>query len=198
MPDHMPGTLFNDKFGDTTVKQALDALAASEPAFEAIGVTDYFTTGSFRRTSEVWKSLPYHGIRFLFPNVELRLDIPTAQGPGVNLHLLSSPDEVDGLDRFLGALEFSWSERSYRCDLAGLLNGQPLVRDAVDSSHALHANRCRLRQAGGLACLRHHGDVRLQCRESTQFVLESASAVPGDKTDTAGEFVQCRHSADSF
>ena len=196
---HMPGTLFNDKFGDTTVKQALDTLATSDPAIEAIGVTDYFTTSSFRRTNDVWKGLADHGIKFLFPNVELRLDIPTARGPGVNLHLLSSPDEVDGLDRFLGALEFSWSERNYRCDLAGL---RQLGRDFSQNQQL---NDLAALKAGAEQFKVNFEQVRKQFRSDRWASENCLVAVAGGETDGSSgvrtpddQFLARRESIETF
>src|SRR3954468_9641796 len=99
---HLPGTLFNDQFGGMTVAEALDALAACDPTIEAVGVTDYFSTRSFRTAAAAHHGGAGAGIKFLFPNVELRLNIPTRTGSGVNVHLLCEPEQVDWLDQFLG------------------------------------------------------------------------------------------------
>jgi ABC-type cobalamin/Fe3+-siderophores transport system ATPase subunit len=118
---HLPGTLFNDQFGAMAVAEALDALASCEPAIEAVGVTDYFTTASYRRAVEAQKSGAGVGIKLLFPNVELRLNVPTRAGSGVNVHLLCAPENVDWLDHFVGGLTFTWNDRSFRADEAGLV-----------------------------------------------------------------------------
>lgn len=118
---HLPGTILNDQFQDMSVAGALETLASRRPAIEAIGVTDYMTTASFRRAVAAHEQGAGRSIRFLFPNVELRLDNATSNERGVNLHLLCRPEDVDGLDRFLGSLEFTWSERVYRADRAGLI-----------------------------------------------------------------------------
>lgn len=118
---HLPGTLFNDQFGEMSVAEALDALAACDPPIEAVGVTDYFSTRSFRAAADAQRQGAGAGIQFLFPNVELRLNIPTRKGSGVNAHLLCVPEQVDWLDQFLGRLSFSWSDREFRADDAGLI-----------------------------------------------------------------------------
>lgn len=117
---HLPGTVLNDQFRDMDVPRALDQLCQQCPPIVAIGVTDYCTTASYRRAAESWANGAGSGIRFMFPNVELRLDNATSRNRGVNLHLLCAPEEVDGLDEFLGGLEFTYAERTYRGDRASL------------------------------------------------------------------------------
>ena len=46
---HLPGTLLNDRFGAMSTAEALDTLDACDPPIEVVGVTDYFSTASFRR-----------------------------------------------------------------------------------------------------------------------------------------------------
>ena len=128
---HLPGTLFNDQFGDLSVAAALEALADAQPAIEAIGVTDYFTTECYRRAADALESGVAPTIQFAFPNVELRLDIATSSNKSVNIHLLCRPEEVDRLDALIGGLEFSWAEGLYRADRAGLIQlGRDFRRDA--------------------------------------------------------------------
>ncbi len=111
---HMPGTLLNDQFGDTTIDEALTILAAQVPPIEAIGVTDYFTTESYKRVEEALTRGVAPSIRFAFPNVELRLDNRTKSNRAVNIHLLVAPTETDALDQFLAGLEFNYNGVAYR------------------------------------------------------------------------------------
>ena len=92
---HLPGTLFNDQFGDMSITAALDDLAAREPRIEAVGITDYFTTATYREAVAAHQAGAGEGIEFLFPNVELRLDVQTGGGSGVNVHLMCAPEDVD-------------------------------------------------------------------------------------------------------
>jgi hypothetical protein len=95
---HMPRTLLNDQYGATTVREALDALASRVPAVEVVGITDYFSTASFRRAATEWQAGAGEGLAYLFPNVELRLNDATARGNGVNLHVMAAAADVDLLD----------------------------------------------------------------------------------------------------
>lgn len=119
---HLPGTLHNDQFGNISVEDALTALAGCEPKIEAVGITDYFTTASFRRAQDAWKAGAGQDIAYLFPNVELRLDVPTTKGAGINLHVLAAPADVDGLDRMLASLTFTYGDNVYRADRTGLIS----------------------------------------------------------------------------
>ena len=119
---HLPGTLLNDQFGQLTVAEALNALDACQPQIQAVGVTDYFTTATYRAAMEAWQGGAGAGIKFLFPNVELRLAVPTAAGSGVNVHLICAPEHVGWLEQFVASLEFTWSDRPFRADRYGLIS----------------------------------------------------------------------------
>lgn len=129
---HMPGTLLENHYGQKTVEDALRALAACEPPIECIGVTDYFTTRSFRAAQDAWKAGSGSSIKYLFPNVELRLNDVTAAGNGVNIHLLAAPENVDILDEVLGRLSFTFGDVQYRADDPGLIKlGRAFAQDSA-------------------------------------------------------------------
>ncbi len=113
---HLPGTLRNDGFESTDIGEALDILANRTPPIEAVGVTDYGTTASFRQAQAAHDAGAGASIGLLFPNVELRLAYATTRGAAVNLHLLCPPEYVDELGRFLGRLEFTYQDRPYRAE----------------------------------------------------------------------------------
>lgn len=118
---HLPGTLFNNQFGSTTVAEALDDLAACAPAIEVVGVTDYFSTRSFRAADAAWKAGAGAAVKYLFPNVELRLNDATALGRGVNLHVIAAPEDAGVLDELLGRLQFNYQDVDYAADDDGLI-----------------------------------------------------------------------------
>lgn len=135
---HLPGTLNNNQFGSMTVAEALNALARCDPAIEAIGVTDYCTTRSFKRAQEACHQGAGTSIKLLFPNVELRLASGTRKS-AINIHLLCAPEHVDELDRFLGGLSIEHSRKKYRCEHKDLvLLGRTLRNDPdLDEEAAL-------------------------------------------------------------
>ncbi|MFV8275188.1 TrlF family AAA-like ATPase [Mycobacteroides abscessus] len=118
---HLPGTLLNNQFGSTTIESALDTLASREPKIEVLGVTDYYTTASFRKAQEAWRNGSGSGISYLFPNVELRLDVPTTKGSGINLHVMSAPEDVDKLDEMLSRLTFTYDDHQHHAGRDGLI-----------------------------------------------------------------------------
>ena len=165
---HLPGTLLNDQYGAVSLDDALERLASREPVIEVVGVTDYWTTATFRRAQNADDKGVGARITTLFPNVELRLDVPTTKGAGINLHLLCAPDEVDSLDRFLGALEFSWRDRLYRADEAGLI---ALGRDFAGDGSLTARDACR-------------GSAQASSRSASRF-FESSSALMHGLRSTA-------------
>lgn len=136
---HLPGTLFEDNFGDTSIAEALDVLASCKPPIEVVGVTDYFTTRSFRTAHEAWVAGSGSSIKLLFPNVELRLDVVTRKDYPVNLHLMCSAEDVNELDRFLGTLSFTFGGSEYRITDQNLIALGRAVREkpALDEQVAL-------------------------------------------------------------
>lgn len=79
-------------------------------------------------------------MNLIFPNVEFRLSIETAKGPGVNLHLLFSPDDEDHVERinaFLTCLTFRHGGETFRCvrpDLTRL--GRAIDSSIIDDNMA--------------------------------------------------------------
>ena len=110
---HFPGTARNDQFGDTTIEAALRRLDECEPGIEVVGITDYGTTRGIREVLRTAAKMDFNNIRHLFPNVEVRLGVQTAKH-AYNLHLLSSPGEIEDLDRLLSQLTFHYNGRDYR------------------------------------------------------------------------------------
>jgi hypothetical protein len=140
---HLPGTLLNNQFASTTIEQALDALGACTPAIESVGVTDYFSTRTFRAAEGAWMLGSGPSIKYLFPNIELRLNDATAAGKGVNLHVLAAPDDVDTLDTLLSRLHFNFQDVDYSASDGDLVrlgraykNNPSLDEDAARSEGA--------------------------------------------------------------
>lgn len=116
---HAPGTILNDQFGGPhTLDDYLNRIETAVPTLEAVGVTDYLTTGGYEAVLEASRQGRVANLALLFPNVEMRLSIETRRSRGVNLHLLVSPDDPDHvaqLQRFLSRLDFDYKGDKYSC-----------------------------------------------------------------------------------
>ena len=94
------------------------------PTIEAIGVTDYCVTETYEKVVEYKRGGRLPSTKLIFPNVELRLDVATARGGFVNLHLFVSPEDTDclaQLERFLSRLHFTVQHDRFDCTRADLI-----------------------------------------------------------------------------
>lgn len=121
---HGPGTVLNDQFGGGDPWEAyLQAIESCTPRIEALGITDYYTTSTYEEVRRHREKGRLPGVKLLFPNIELRLDVAAKTG-FVNLHLLASPDDPDHVEevkRFLSRLHFGAHSDRYDCTEADLI-----------------------------------------------------------------------------
>lgn len=137
---HTPGTLLNDQFRGTW-DSYLDKIRKSSPSIHALGITDYFCIEGYRKVREQFKKGDLGEVVFLFPNVEMRMDIKTEKKIPINIHLLFSPEDPNHeneIDRILGQLKFEYKDRCYACTLPELaaLGKEHLGSTAIDELHA--------------------------------------------------------------
>ena len=122
---HAPGTLMNNQFkGPTAWDDYVSALEAAMPVIEAIAVTDYYLTDTYERIRDYKEAGRLPSVGFVFPNVELRLDVATAKGRFVNAHLFVSPEDachLEELANFLSRLHFDAYGERFACLRAGLI-----------------------------------------------------------------------------
>jgi hypothetical protein len=94
---HAPGTLLSDQFkGDWAAY--IQRIKNSSPAVRALGVTDYFSIGTYRSVRQRFRNGELGEVEFIFPNVEMRLDIKTEKKIPINIHLLFSPEDENHAD----------------------------------------------------------------------------------------------------
>lgn len=124
---HAPGTVLNDQFkGQDSWERYLQTLETAVPEIRAIGITDYYSTQSYKRVVEAKGSGRLRRCDLIFPNIEMRLGVRTVKGRRVNVHLIVSPEDPDHiaeLKRFLARLSFKAYDDSFSCntdDLARL------------------------------------------------------------------------------
>ena len=132
----------NNQFGGPTAwEDYLTALEKAAPAIEAIAVTDYYVTDTYEEVlrRKVAGRLPK--AKLVFPNVELRLDVATAKGGFVNLHLFVSPEDprhIEELQRLLSRLQFNVMQDRFDCTRADLIRlGKKADPNITDDRAAL-------------------------------------------------------------
>lgn len=122
---HAPGTVMNNQFsGATAWHDYLTALEQATPVIEAIAVTDYYVTDTYEEVLRHKAAGRLPAAKLIFPNVELRLDVATAKGGFINLHLFVSPEDarhVDELRRLLSRLQFNVMQDRFDCTRADLI-----------------------------------------------------------------------------
>ncbi|SPU55271.1 Predicted ATPase [Brevundimonas vesicularis] len=139
---HAPGTVMNNQFTGTTAwEDYLSALESATPLIEAIAVTDYYVTDTYQQVLQHKANGRLPDATLIFPNVELRLDVATAKGGFVNLHLFVSPEDPDHiaeLQRLLSRLHFTVQQDRYDCTRADLIRlGKKADPNIVDDGAAL-------------------------------------------------------------
>ena len=179
---HAPGTLLSDGFGGDWDKY-LQHIEDATPPVQALGVTDYFCIQTYRevRKRKIEERLPQ--VKFIFPNVEMRLNLETEKKRGINIHLLFSPDDSDHeaqIERILGHLMFEFRNRKYRCTLTELAElGRAFDSKQTDDGGAVRtgANQFKVTL----------GDLRELFRNDLWFRKNCLIAVAGGLGDgTAG------------
>ncbi|AMZ75248.1 phosphotransferase [Pseudomonas fluorescens] len=139
---HAPGTAMNNQFsGPTAWEDYLAALECASPAIEAIAVTDYYVTDTYQEVLRHKAAGRLPATQLIFPNVELRLDVATAKGGFVNLHLFVSPedpDHIEELQRLLSRLQFNVMRDRFDCTRADLIRlGKKADPNITDDQAAL-------------------------------------------------------------
>jgi energy-coupling factor transporter ATP-binding protein EcfA2 len=117
--------VINNQFsGPTAWHDYLTALEQATPVIEAIAVTDYYVTDTYEELLRHKAAGRLPRAKLVFPNVELRLDVATAKGGFVNLHLFVSPEDrehVEELRRLLSRLQFNVMQDRFDCSRADLI-----------------------------------------------------------------------------
>lgn len=139
---HAPGTVMNNQFsGPNAWDDYLTALERAAPVIEAIAVTDYYVTDTYEEMRRHMAAGRLPSAKLVFPNVELRLDVATAKGGFVNLHLFVSPEDsnhIEELQRLLSRLQFNVMQDRFDCTRADLVRlGKKADPNITDDRAAL-------------------------------------------------------------
>lgn len=115
----------NNQFnGPNAWGEYLTALERATPVIEAVAVTDYYVTDTYEEVLRHKATGRLPNVQLVFPNVELRLDVATAKGGFVNLHLFVSPEDsqhLEELRRLLSRLQFNVMQDRFDCTRADLI-----------------------------------------------------------------------------
>ena len=139
---HAPGTAMNNQFtGPGAWDDYLSALENATPVIEAIAVTDYYVTDTYEYVLRHQAAGRLPQAKLIFPNIELRLDVATAKGGFVNLHLFVSPEDpnhIEELRRLLSRLQFNVMQDRFDCTRADLIRlGRKADQKITDERTAL-------------------------------------------------------------
>lgn len=177
---HAPGTVMNDQFkGPSAWDDYIAALETASPAIEALAVTDYYVTDTYERVIQFKDAGHLSNVGLVFPNVELRLDVATAKGSFVNLHLFVSPeddDHIEQLERLLSRLHFTFQADRYDCTRRELIRLGKAADTAIDddaAALAYGANQFKV----------HFRELREVFEESAWARANIVTAVAGGATD---------------
>ena len=127
--------------GPTAWEDYLTALEQATPVIQAIAVTDYYVTDTYEEVLRRRDAGRLPRAKLVFPNVELRLDVATAKGGFVNLHLFVSPEDpnhVEELRRQLSRLQFNVMQDRFDCTKEDLIRlGKKADPNITDDRAAL-------------------------------------------------------------
>ena len=177
---HAPGTIMNNQFsGPNAWDDYLTALESATPRIEAIAVTDYYVTDTYEEVLRHKEAGRLPHAKLIFPNVELRLDVSTAKGSFVNLHLLVSPQDpghLEELRRLLSRLQLNAKQDRFDCTRSDLIRlGKRANPKIIDDIAALRhgVNQFKV----------NFQNLREVCSESAWVKENVLIAVAGSATD---------------
>src|SRR3984893_12264470 len=181
---HTPGTILGDQFkGQDPWNDFLSRIEKSDPPIRALGITDYYSIGTYEELLRFRSKGHLKGVPLVFPNVEMRFGIETARGPGINVHILFSPedsDHCDSIKRFLSELTFQFQGEPYHCSASDLIRlGKAFNKAIRDDRKALEEGTTQFKV--------NFDQLREVWKRSTWIQDNALVAVAGGGTDgTAG------------
>ena len=181
---HTPGTILGDQFkGPDPWNDFLARIEQANPPIRALGITDYYSIGTYEELLRFRSKGRLKDVPLVFPNVEMRFGIETARGPGINVHILFSPedsDHCDSIKRFLSELTFQFQGEPYHCSASDLIRlGKAFNKAIRDDRKALEEGTTQFKV--------NFDQLREVWKRSTWIQDNALVAVAGGGTDgTAG------------
>jgi ABC-type lipoprotein export system ATPase subunit len=137
---HTPKTALNNKYGNCTLDQFIQKINSKPEDVIALGITDYYSIDNYIYLERKFKDGAFSNVKLLFPNIEMRLAIPTEKSSAINIHLIISPDDprhVEEINQHLNRLQIMHNDRPVSC------NKSELIRFGSEINSKLTSNEQR-------------------------------------------------------
>jgi hypothetical protein len=95
---HTPGTALSNEYGKCTLDQFIKEINEKTEDVIALGITDYYSIDNYIYLKKQFEKGAFKYIKLLFPNIEMRLSIPTEKSSAINFHLIFSPDDPNHIE----------------------------------------------------------------------------------------------------
>ena len=132
---HSPGTALNNQFrGPDVWGEFLSTIESLTPSIKAIGLTDYYLTENYQELLRHKREGRIPNIEFIFPNIEMRLDV-AGKGRYINAHLLvnsADEDHIVQLERLLSRLSFEAFQDCFDCKRLDLIRLGKLAKPEIE------------------------------------------------------------------
>ncbi|MCY3614821.1 MAG: AAA family ATPase [Bacteroidetes bacterium] len=132
---HSPGTALNNQYrGPDVWEEFLSTIESLTPSIKAIGLTDYYLTENYQELMRYKREGRIPDIEFIFPNVEMRLDV-AGKGRYINVHLLvnsADEDHIVELERLLSRLSFEAFKDCFDCNRLDLIRLGKLAKPEIE------------------------------------------------------------------
>jgi hypothetical protein len=116
---HTPGTALNNNYGECTLDQFINEINSKTNDVIALGITDYYSIENYIYLKNKFDEGAFNNIKLIFPNIEMRLAIPTEKSSAINIHLIFSPDDanhIEEIQQHLNRLQIKHNERPVSCN----------------------------------------------------------------------------------
>jgi ABC-type lipoprotein export system ATPase subunit len=121
---HTPITTLNNQYKNCTWDQFIKEVNNGSADVIALGITDYYSIDSYILLKRKFEGGAFDNIKLLFPNIEMRLAIPTENSGAINIHLIISPDDphhIEEINHHLNRLHITHNDRPVSCNRSELI-----------------------------------------------------------------------------
>ena len=117
---HTPGTALNNQYGGDSdeIWDKFLTNIENNSEIKIIGITDYMSLENYQKVVDYKKSGRLSNIDLIIPNIEFRITPETHKSKGINIHILSSPEDknhIQNLNEALSRLNIRLEGQPYGC-----------------------------------------------------------------------------------